>query len=113
MAGLTIPFRRDQAQDFASASGAALRASKVRQVLGTSPGELPWRTSFGAGLADLRHKNNDAVLGELARVRARDAMRTWISDVTVTSVVPERDDTTLNLRIHYVDAAGGAAEVVV
>ena len=113
MAGLLTPFQRDQATDFAFGTGPVLLASKVRQVLGTSPGELPWRTSFGAGLAELRHRSNDAVLAELARVRSRDALQTWIRGIAVTKVEPERDDTTLTLRIHYTDVSGTTGSIVI
>jgi phage baseplate assembly protein W len=113
MAGLLIPFQRDQANDLANGDGAALQRAKIHQVLGTSPGELPWRTSFGAGIADLRHKNNDVVLGELARVRAREGLQKWIGGISVARVDVERVDTTANIRVHYEDVSGAAGEVVV
>lgn len=112
MAGLLIPFQRDQATDFASASDARARVAKIRQVLGTSPGELPWRTSFGAGLNELRHQPNDAVLSELVRVRARDGLKAWLSDVSVTQVTVERDDTELRLEVRYDDGGAPGAVVV-
>ena len=60
--GLIAPFRRDKKRDFASGSGPDLLRAKVLQALLTegagprSSGELPWRTSFGAGLHLLRHQ---------------------------------------------------------
>jgi phage baseplate assembly protein W len=78
--GLTAPLRRGS-RDFEAASGAGLLGAKTKQVLLTEPGELPWRTSFGAGLGRLRHQNNDAVLRELARVAVRDAMARWMRGV--------------------------------
>lgn len=112
MAGLLIPFQRDQATDFASASDRRGRVAKIRQVLGTSPGELPWRTAFGAGLNELRHQPNDTVLGELVRVRARDGLKAWLSDVSVTQVKVERDDTEVRLEVRYDDGGTPGAVVV-
>ena len=65
---LLVPFRRDKKRDFASGSGPDLLRAKVLQALLTegagprSSGELPWRTSFGAGLHLLRHQRNDDAL---------------------------------------------------
>jgi phage baseplate assembly protein W len=80
--GIMSPLRRG-ARDFETASGPALLGAKTKQVLLTEPGELPWRTAFGAGLGRLRHQNNDAVLRELARVSVRDAMTRWMRGVRV------------------------------
>src|SRR5512142_1287400 len=101
MAGLLAPFRRDKKRDFASGSSEALLASRVRQALLTegatprSSGELPWRTSFGAGLALLRHQRNDAAVKELARVYVRDALRRWVPRAKVLSVEVEQRDAEL------------------
>ncbi|TQF11023.1 GPW/gp25 family protein [Myxococcus llanfairpwllgwyngyllgogerychwyrndrobwllllantysiliogogogochensis] len=102
---LLVPFRRDRKRDFAAGTGAELLASKVRQVLLTegptphSTGELPWRTSFGAGLARLRHQSNDAVLAELARVYVRDALARWLPGVQLVQVRVEQEAATLTLRV--------------
>ncbi|WP_426747441.1 GPW/gp25 family protein [Myxococcus faecalis] len=103
---LLIPFRRDRKRDFAAGAGAELLASKVRQVLLTegatphSTGELPWRTSFGAGLSRLRHQRNDTVLAELARVYVRDALARWLPGVQIVQVTVEQDEGGHTLRIH-------------
>jgi uncharacterized protein len=99
---LLIPFRRDRKRDLATGDGEALLASKVRQVLlteGSTPrssGELPWRTNFGAGLGLLKHRPNDAVLAELARVSVRDALARWTPRVVFTSI----NLTSLNGEVH-------------
>ncbi|HBQ18612.1 MAG TPA: hypothetical protein DEF51_48290 [Myxococcales bacterium] len=86
---LLVPFERDRVRDFASGTGYELRLAKILQVLlteGDTPqgsGEMPWRTAFGSGLHLLRHRNADAVLAELARVRARDALRRWIPSTSL------------------------------
>ena len=82
---LATPFQRDRQRDFARASGEALLRAKVAQVLLTA-GELPWRPEFGAGLDRLRHRRNDAVLQELARVAVVDALARWLPSVAVDEV---------------------------
>jgi len=113
---ILIPFRRDKKRDFASGSGEALLASKVRQALLTegatprSSGELPWRTSFGAGLTLLRHQRNDAALRELARVYVRDAIRRWIPGAVLRGVDVEQSEGSLVISVH-VTAGGHDARV--
>ncbi|RKG90402.1 hypothetical protein D7W82_03660 [Corallococcus sp. CA049B] len=102
---LLVPFRRDKKRDFASGTGAELLTSKVRQVLLTegatphSTGELPWRTSFGAGLSRLRHQRNDTVLAELARVYVRDALARWLPGVQLVQVDVKQDGEALAVRL--------------
>ncbi len=102
---LLIPFRRDKKRDFASGTAEELLASKVRQALLTegatprSSGELPWRTSFGAGLALLRHQRNDAALKELARVYVRNALKRWVPGAKLVSLSVEQDGAAITLRV--------------
>ena len=103
---LLIPFRRDKKRDFAAGSGSELLASKVRQALLTegatarSSGELPWRTNFGAGLGLLRHRANDAVLRELARVYVRDALKRWVPGARLVGLEVQQDGPALVLRVN-------------
>ena len=105
LTNLLTPFRRDRKRDFASGSGGALERSKVLQVLlteGDTPqtsGELPWRTAFGSGLHLLRHQRNDAVLAELARVRARDALKRWLPSMGPVRVAAEAEENELVVRV--------------
>jgi len=107
MSGVLIPFRRDRKRDFASGDGEELLASKVEQLLATegatarSSGELPWRTAFGTPLQLLRHKNNDAILAELARVYVRDALRKWLPEAQILELGVARDGATVTLRLRY------------
>lgn len=109
--GLLTPFRRDRKRDFASGSGRALLASKVRQALlteGTTPfssGELPWRTAFGSALHTLRHQRNDAALAELARVYVRDALQRWVPEAELVAVTATRSGTAIDLRVRFREAA--------
>jgi phage baseplate assembly protein W len=105
--GLLVPFRRDRKRDFASGTGRDLLGTKVLQALMTagatprSSGELPWRTSFGAGLDLLRHQRNDVALAELARVQVRDALKRWVPEAELVEVRVTREDATLMLRVRY------------
>lgn len=102
---LLIPFRRDKKRDFAAGSGPELLASKVKQALLTegatarSSGELPWRTSFGAGLALLRHQRNDAALKDMALVYVRDALKRWVPQAQTLSLDVEQQGASLILRL--------------
>ncbi len=111
---LATPLRR-AARDFATASGSDLLLSKAAQVLGTeadSPagaGELPWRTAFGSTIHLLRHRPNDAALGELARIRARDALTQWLPSARVTDAAPSQDGALLSVVISVTEAPPGNA----
>jgi uncharacterized protein len=117
--GLLRPFRRDLKADLASDRDERLVRSVVGQVLGTmagsdfTQGEVPWRTEFGSLLHLLRHKRNDAVLEELARVYVVDALERWEPGVAVTTVQmthEEQDGENVRaIRIRYnpVDRASG------
>ncbi len=96
--GITSPFRRDRKHDFASATGAPLHESKALQVLGTELGELWWRTEFGSRLTRLRHRENDEVTGELARVYTRDALRAWSPSTHLRAIELRQLDTTVRVR---------------
>ncbi len=93
---LLIPFRRDRKNDLASGEGSDLLRSKVLQTIMTrgntpwSSGELPWRTTFGAGLDLLRHQRNNHALTELARIYIRDALRKWVPEVELADVSVSR-----------------------
>jgi phage baseplate assembly protein W len=83
--GIVTPFKRGPA-DIVATSGPELFASKLRMLLLTEPGELPWRTAFGAGLSRLRHQNNDTVLAEIARASVRRALATWMPTAELRNV---------------------------
>lgn len=95
---LLLPFRRGP-RDFAAGDGDALLRSMLEQVLGTEPGELPWRTAFGVGLEGLRHTSNDAALAELIRVRVRAALRDWLPGAELVRCDCVRAGATLEVRL--------------
>ncbi len=83
--GLIHPFTRTES-DFASASGDAETLAQVSLVLGTPVGSLPWRPDFGSDLTRLRHKGNNPILRETARVFVDDAIRKWVPFAKLLSV---------------------------
>ena len=110
-ASLALPFRFD-GRDFARAMGPDLRRAQARHLLLTEPGEVPWRTEFGAGLGRLRHRRRDAVLVELARIDVRDAFRRWLPAVQISGLEVTSIDDALVLRVPLADAgATTVAEV--
>jgi uncharacterized protein len=108
--GLLVPFRRDKKSDFASGVGADLLHSDAEQVLGTQPGELPWRTEFGTELDRLRHRQNTEIVRELGRVYTRDALRRWLPTAELTEFSIRQSDVSLRPRVGL--RARGAAAVV-
>ena len=103
------PFRRG-ASDIATAQGRDLTEAAIRQIVATTPGELPWRTSFGAGTGRLRHRPMTAVLPALARIWSRDAVRSWLPGVEITAADAVIDGTAISVVLTY--SAPGAGNVV-
>lgn len=111
--GVIHPFRRTE-RDFASATGDAETLAQVSLVLGTAKGSLPWRPDFGSDLTRLRHKGNNPVLRETARVFIDDALRKWVPAAKLVSVDVERIlKTTQNLiDIHVVVQIGNKQQAL-
>lgn len=105
--GLTIPFQRDGQGSFVTERDDKLRASGIAVILLTDGdtddevGELPWRTSFGAGLDRLRYKPNNASTEALARSLVLSAFRNWMREAEVLDVKPERDGTRLKITVEW------------
>jgi len=90
-------------------SGNSAKVVQALMTAGATPrssGELPWRTSFGAGLDLLRHQPNDAALGEMARVYVRDALKRWVPEAELVGVKVDREGATLQLRVRFRRARG-------
>lgn len=110
--GIDTPFRRGSS-DFAVSEGVAHVRSMISNVLGTrsdsefTQGELPWRTDFGTLLHHLRHRNNNLVTSELARVYVAEALARWVPQVIFRDVEiatgdgPNGEETILHIRVLY------------
>lgn len=57
--------------------------TRVRLVLETRPGRLPWRPDFGCDLASLAGQPASGATLQLARTRVEAALRTWVPEVQV------------------------------
>jgi phage baseplate assembly protein W len=107
---LALPVRFD-GRGLVLVAGDARSRAVARMILLTEPGELPWRTDFGAGLARLRHHRLDAVAVEVLRVQLRDAFRRWLPSVTPTDVTVEREAGSDQLTLRVALGGTGALEV--
>lgn len=112
--GILFPFRRDEKNDFASATGPDVIRANVIQILTTkcagrkNKGELPWRTNFGCLVYVLRHSNDREVNRAMARVYVVDALTLWEPRVQVTDVGLDVYKTAWYLRVYYDIVEGGA-----
>jgi phage baseplate assembly protein W len=61
-------------------------ATRVRMVLETRPGQIPWRPEFGCDLQSLVGEAAGPQLLNLARWRVEAALKRWIPDVTIDQV---------------------------
>jgi phage baseplate assembly protein W len=61
-------------------------AARVRMVLETRPGRIPWRPNFGCDLAGLVGFPATPDLLSKARSAIQNALKTWLRDATVLSV---------------------------
>jgi len=110
--GIDTPFRRG-VNDFASSEDVEHVKSIVGNVLGTrsqsdyTKGELPWRTDFGSLVHHLRHKNNNTLIVELARIHVVDALARWVPQVrfrdidTTIADGPNGEPTVLHMLLRY------------
>jgi phage baseplate assembly protein W len=98
--GLIAPIIRD-GTDFSVARGATLIKSRIMQILGTSPGELPWDPDFGAMLDAVRHKNMNALLPEEVYDYIRDALARYEPEVTVADISIGIEDTNLRISLRW------------
>ncbi|OHD18821.1 MAG: hypothetical protein A2Y38_16460 [Spirochaetes bacterium GWB1_59_5] len=100
--------------DFLTASGPALVANAVSQILGTLGGsddvvgELPWDTEFGSILPRLRFRKMDLGDRELAKFYIADALNRWEPRIQVHAASVSKDEdagsdnpTTLIIRLRY------------
>jgi phage baseplate assembly protein W len=83
--GLTWPLRRLASSDFVAAEGEALVRSCIAQILGTRPGELPWRPDFGIDLEHYRHHGNSQALAKEIALLVASALQDWEPRVSVSS----------------------------
>jgi hypothetical protein len=96
--GLLRPLVQDQARDFAQASGDALLASRVGQVIG-SAGEFPWRPDLNANLDRVRNVADNYALQEFARAYISQALQAFLPSVVAVAVSAAKTNRTLLLTV--------------
>lgn len=99
--GLTTPLQRISGNDFVSASGENLVRSCIAQILGTRPGELPWRPTFGVDLEPYRHKSSSGALAQSVADEIVQAISKWEPRVTISSVVARAEDNVIKATITW------------
>jgi phage baseplate assembly protein W len=89
---ISFPLRRDLKGDYVSASGLELATEKVIQILATRarvgafPGDLAGTPEFGSRLHILKSRILDETTRELATLLTREAINTWLPEITLTAV---------------------------
>ena len=64
----------------------AALSTKIRMILETSPGQVPWRPEFGCDLRGLIGQQANENTLVKARYAVQTALARWLPDVTVNSV---------------------------
>jgi phage baseplate assembly protein W len=99
--GLITPLQRISGNDFVWAEGERLVKSSISQILGTRPGELPWRPDFGTDLERYRYKSAvDATASALATEIVESVSR-FEPRATITTVVASAEDNVIKARISW------------
>lgn len=116
--GLTWPLRRIASSDFLAAEGESLIRSCIAQILGTRPGELPWRPDFGIDLEFYRNKNNNEALSQEISAAIVTALSDWEPRIEVSSCQTTIESTeiigyprnVLRVRVLWAVRTGASAE---
>lgn len=99
--GLVAPLRRISGNDFVAAQGEPLIKSCIDQILGTKPGELPWRPNFGIDLEAYRHKGATGVLAQEVADEIVQAISAWEARVSTSAVVARAEDNVIRASINW------------
>ena len=67
-------------------AGAEALTARVRMVLETRPGRMPWRPDFGCDLEGLAGQPATGATLQLARMRIEESLRRWVPDVEIRRV---------------------------
>jgi phage baseplate assembly protein W len=108
------PFTRSSG-DISNATGVALMQSRLKQILGTKQGELPWRPDFGSALDALRHKNTNEAFYSDARDFIAHQIKEFEPDIQLEDVSIYRNNTAVVVHVKWSLAArsvNGAAQLV-
>lgn len=88
--GMLVPFRIDGHGDIANGGGMNNLRSRVRTLLGTRQGEMPWKPNFGLNLDQFRHAPNDRVLEQQASFVVHEQFRLWEPQIEIANIQAAR-----------------------
>ena len=99
--GLVRPLQRIAGSDFVNATGESCIRSSVTQILGTKPGEIPWRPDFGTDFDQYRHQaGTESMAQEIAETAAESIAR-WEPRVKVSRILAQVQDNIVYLKIGW------------
>jgi phage baseplate assembly protein W len=98
--GLIKPLRR-LAGDFVSGGGAAGIAAEIEQLLGTRPGDLPWRPEVGIDLEAYRHRNLKEGLADVVADEIVEAIEDWVPSVSAALAVVDSQESTMKIKVTF------------
>jgi hypothetical protein len=115
--GLLAPLQRDQKNDFANGSGAALQAANIRQAIGTqaatdtAPGAVAWDGTLGSRVHLVVHRNGTANQDEILRHFILDAIRVAEPSARVTRVVFDRTKERTLVKVRFIPTDGNGRAI--
>lgn len=107
--GLVQPLRRLAGSDFVAAEGEALVRACIKQILGTRPGEVRWRPSFGSNIEPYRHRNATRGMAAQLSEMISTAIRLWEPRVKITECATQVDNNKVYVRVTWVVTASEEA----
>ena len=112
--GLIKPLRRASGNDFLSAHGESLVKASVMQILGTRPGELPWRPDFGCATEPYRHRGLTPDKAQFISDEIVQSLVTYDKRINVLGASTDLVDNKLTVTVTWtLQAAPGVGEVLV
>lgn len=98
---VAAPLRRLSGFDYTTLDGEPLIRAGLQQILGTEPGELPWRPSFGTALRSRLHRSVDSGFRATLAVDVLESLRRWEPRIVVTNAEVGGTDTTVLIRLAW------------
>lgn len=99
--GLVRPLQRIAGNDFVNATGEACIRSSISQILGTRPGEIPWRPDFGTDFDQYRHRSGTGALAQEIADTAAESIARWEPRVKVSRILAQVQDNIVYLKIGW------------
>jgi phage baseplate assembly protein W len=101
--------QRISGRDFVAAGGEALVRSCIAQILGTRPGELPWRPDFGVDLEAYRHRGGTRLLADALTNELAEAISTYEARVMISEASAVVDGNVIRVKVVW-SVISGATE---